>query len=94
MCNEFAKHFEQIANIPNDAPDDPDIVKRVSDFRTQCCDGEIRHIETDELSKPLKGLSYNKACGIDGVNRLPFVFNMTALLLRDRLQFIKDQAVF
>jgi hypothetical protein len=40
VCNEFAKHFEQIANIPNDAPDDPDIVKRVSDFRTQCCDGE------------------------------------------------------
>ena len=67
VCNEFAKHFEQIANIPNDAPDDPDIVKRVSDFRTQCCDGEIRHIETDELSKPLKGLSNNKACGIDGI---------------------------
>jgi hypothetical protein len=64
VCNEFAKHFEQIAKIPND---DPDIVKRVSDFRTQCCDGEIRHIETDELSKLLKGLSNNKACGIDGI---------------------------
>ena len=51
VCNEFAKHFEQIAKIPNDAPDDPDIVKRVSDTRGQCCDGEIRHIETDELSK-------------------------------------------
>jgi hypothetical protein len=41
VCNEFAKHFEQIANIPNDAPDDPDIVKRLSDFRTQCCDGNL-----------------------------------------------------
>ena len=55
VCNEFAKHFEQIAKIPNDAPDDPDIVKRVSDTRGQCCDGEIRHIETDELSKLWKG---------------------------------------
>ena len=67
VCNEFAKHFEQIVKIPNDAPNDPDIVKRVSDFRAQCCDGEIRHIETDELSKLLKGLSNNKACGIDGI---------------------------
>jgi hypothetical protein len=56
VCNEFAKHFEQIAKIPNDAPDNPDIVKRVSDFRAQCCDGEIRHIEIDELSKLLKVL--------------------------------------
>ena len=67
VCNEFAKHFEQISKIPNDAPDDPDIVKRVSDFRAQCCDGEIRLIETDELSKLMKGLSNNKACGIDGI---------------------------
>jgi hypothetical protein len=43
VCNEFAKHFEQIANIPNDAPDDPDIVKRVSDFRTQRC---VVHLES------------------------------------------------
>lgn len=66
ICDEFANFFENIAkNVTH--VEDVNIENKLNEIRNKCDNGNVKEVNTDELSKLVGQLPSKKACGLDRI---------------------------